>query len=194
MQPLVTTRLVLTWLWMYSDTKDSNKWKKLFQFTSGQFCLISQILSFAGTTAFVIKFASTDLEKSLFAFMFVSGHFNAVFSITQAMLSRSKITVLFYRLSNIYRSSKLTFNKDVNFVLNILFCFSYFNKPKIRIYLNFWLKQIRLVNGCGLFFFIICQFRSPGQFLPLLHQSFYAEYFTETIMFNISFISSILCE
>lgn len=115
MEPLVTTRLVLTWLWMYSDKKNSDKWKNLVQFTSGQFCLISQLLSFAGTTAFVIKFASVDLEKSLFAFMFVSGHFNAVFSISQAMLSRNKITQLFNRLSSIYRTSK--FKCDRKFLL-----------------------------------------------------------------------------
>lgn len=115
MEPLVTTRQVLTWLWMYSDSKTSSIWKKLGQFVSGQLCLISQLLSFAGTTAFVIKFASVDLEKSLFAFMFVSGHFNAAFSITLAMLSRHKITALFTRLSKIYQTSKLKCNKKSKF-------------------------------------------------------------------------------
>lgn len=118
MEPLVTTRLVLTWLWMYSDKKTSRKWVNFVQFTSGQFCLISQLLSFAGTTAFVIKYASVDLEKSLFAFMFVSGHFNAVFSITQAMLSRNRITQLFNRLSNIYRASEFR-----NITKKYIFCF-----------------------------------------------------------------------
>lgn len=113
MEPLVTTRLALTWLWMYSDKNNSNKWKKSVQFATGQLCLISQLLSLAGTAAFVIKFASIDLEKSLFAFMFVSGHFNAAFSITQAMLSRNKITELFNRLSNVYRTSKNECNQNI---------------------------------------------------------------------------------
>lgn len=115
MEPLVTTRKVLTWLWMYSDKNNSNKWEKLGHFASGQLCLISQLLSFAGTAAFVIKFASIDLGQSLFAFMFVSGHFNAAFSITQAMLSRNKITQLFNRLSNIYRACRLKCNEKFKF-------------------------------------------------------------------------------
>lgn len=159
MEPLVTTRLVLTWLWMYSEKKNSSKWKNIVQLTCGQFCLISQLLSFAGTTAFVIKFASVDLEKSLLTFMFVSGHFNAVFSITQAMISRNKITQLFDRLSNIYRTSKFKCNKNIDFLFILFFPIYYF-KPKISNYSNFWPEQIVLVNGCGHSFSNICRFRS----------------------------------
>lgn len=103
MEPLVTTRQVLTWLWMCSDNKVSNKWKKLGQYASGQFCLIFQILSFSVTTAFFIRFLSIDIEKCLFESMFVSGHFNAAIAITHAMQSRHKITTLFTQLSKIYR-------------------------------------------------------------------------------------------
>lgn len=107
MEPLVTTRKVLTWLRMYSDDNVSSKWKKHGQSAGGLLCLILQLLSFVGTATFAVKFASTNVQKSLFAFMFVTGHFNAAYSITHAMLSRHRIAGLFTRLTKIYGASKL---------------------------------------------------------------------------------------
>lgn len=105
-EPLPTTRRVSTWLWMYSDEKVLSSSKKFGQFAGGQVCLIFQLLSFAGTTACFMKFLSIDIGKCLFETMFITGHFNAAFSITHAMQSRRKVTTLFIQLSKIYRDGK----------------------------------------------------------------------------------------
>lgn len=104
MKPLLTTRVVLTWIWMCSEDDISSKWKKFGHYVFGRFCLIFQILSFVGATACFVKFLPIDISKVLFESMFVSGHFNATYSIIHGMRSRNEIARLFTRLSKIYRN------------------------------------------------------------------------------------------
>lgn len=104
MEPLVTTRVVLTWIWMCADNNVTNKWTNFGHYAFGRFCLIFQILGFAGATACSIKFLPIDISTVLFESMFVSGHFNATYSIIHTMQSRHKIANLFTRLSKIYRN------------------------------------------------------------------------------------------
>lgn len=103
MEPLATTRVVLMWIWMCSDEDVPDKWRRFGHYAFGKFCLIFQILSFAGAAACFVKYLPIDVSTVLFESMFVSGHFNATYSIIQAMRSRHKIAMLFKRLSKIYR-------------------------------------------------------------------------------------------
>lgn len=107
MEPLVTTQRVLTWLWVCPDTNNPSRWKKLGQFAGGQLCLIFQLLAFSAAIKFVMKFALIEVEKSLYEFMYVASHFTTALSITQAMLSKQRITGFFTKLSKIYRTGKL---------------------------------------------------------------------------------------
>lgn len=108
MEPLVTNRRCLIWLCVCPDNaSSSSRWQKLAH-------AIFAIIAITGPTCVVAacftygwKFASTDMGKSIFTFMFGIGQFIAIYSVLAGIfLLRHKVVTIFDDLAMIYKDSK----------------------------------------------------------------------------------------
>lgn len=106
MEPLVTTKRVLVWLWMCPADENSSKWKKIACYIFALAIFVLNLLHIIVYIIFVTESMSIDFERSLFAAMlsiYVCGiQFITIF----AFAFQQKIDHILKKLSNIYRYSE----------------------------------------------------------------------------------------
>lgn len=102
MKPLSTTQQILNWLLICPTDKPMGKGKKIISIL-----LVATIIS---TVAFylcaslvaLLKYASTDLERAIFALFQVSATSSAAYTIIVTIFQRYKIAAIFDGLSKLY--------------------------------------------------------------------------------------------
>lgn len=106
MEPMATSRKVLTWIYLYpvngntsSANKTAYKW-----FLLSIFAFLSSGLAFS--IACLFKYWSIDLEKSLYSPIQIGPTLSTVYSLFIAFLLRNRILTMFHNLSKIYEKSK----------------------------------------------------------------------------------------
>lgn len=107
MEPLTTNRRSLIWLCVSPADEFTNQRQKWAHAIFAVFTIIGLMCTFTACFAFGWKYLSTDLGKSIFAFMFVVGHFICIYAVLAGIfLLRHKFGILFDNLSDIYKASK----------------------------------------------------------------------------------------
>lgn len=106
MNPMTTSIKVLTWIYLYPETNQGNKSRKigynLFFFSI--FTILSSGL--ASSIACLLKYWSIDLEKSFYSPIQIFTTLSTVFSLLIGFLLRNRILAMFNNLSRIYKMSK----------------------------------------------------------------------------------------
>lgn len=106
MEPLITSRKCLVWLYVYPADESSSKWQKLAHATFATYIIVALIGVVAACYAFSWKFASIDLGKSVYAFMLVFDQFTAIYAVLAGFLLRHKFGKIFDNLTTIYQARK----------------------------------------------------------------------------------------
>lgn len=108
MKPLQTTHRCLIWLCMCAaPNATSNRWQKIAYTICGSIVLVSIISAFLSNIVFCVQFISIDLERSMFAVMFVAAQFGVIYMALTAIISkRQKIQMIFEDLAIIYDRGK----------------------------------------------------------------------------------------
>lgn len=107
MEPLVTNRRCLIWLSICPPDESTSRWQKMTYIIFVMTVLTALICAVAAYLAFCWKFASIDLGRTMFAFMFVIFEFVAIYmALVGIILLRHKIGAIFDSLSTIYKESK----------------------------------------------------------------------------------------
>lgn len=107
MKPFSTNQQSLTWLCLYPvDETTSNRQKAahiVFSVTN----FIMLLSGLASSVAYFVKFASIDLEKSLYALLQIVTFTATLYALVIAFLLRHKIPALRENLSKIYDECKI---------------------------------------------------------------------------------------
>lgn len=106
MEPLVTNRRCLIWLYAYPADASTTRWQKLAHVAFAVFVLTVLIGHFASSFVFGWKYISIDVGKSVFAFMFCINEFFLISLMAAGMILLRKIGRIFDDLSTIYKASK----------------------------------------------------------------------------------------
>lgn len=109
MKPLSTNQRFLTWLCICPVDANAGRFKKVscILFTIVLFALNLSVLT--ASWLFLLKYASTDLELSLYSLFQVSAFFGLMFMNIMTFVMRKEITATFLTLSDIYTASKRHF-------------------------------------------------------------------------------------
>lgn len=107
MEPLVTNRQCLIWLYVCSADESASRWQKLAHAIFAAYVVIALVCTSAACLAFYWTFVSVDLGKSVYAFMLVFGQFTAIYAVVAGIFLRHKIGAIFDNLSTIYTASEL---------------------------------------------------------------------------------------
>lgn len=129
MEPLKTSRRLLTWLYVVPVEKSSSNWKKWACLMVGVGAYVATMSFLASSMAFFMKFVSIDLEQSLYALFQIGGFSNSAYVITLAYFSHRKIVAIFDNLSAIYNARKNLIN------------YSHF--PQFSIIFPVWIRRKR---------------------------------------------------
>lgn len=105
MKPLVTNQQVLTWLCICKN-ETSSRMEKLAHISFSVFVSVFLFWGDLSSLMFFIKFATVDLEESLYALFQVAGLSGMVYLIFVVPFSRHAIAATFDSLSKIYDASK----------------------------------------------------------------------------------------
>lgn len=105
MQPLATTRLVMTWLSMCSADESTTLRQKTAHIAYTMAILVLNVILFASSLAYCLKYFSVDFNSAAFGIMCTIGEFGAIYSMIAAILMCQRIFHIFGSLSSIYRSS-----------------------------------------------------------------------------------------
>ena len=105
MQPLATTKRIMTWLCMCPSDESTSRQKRVYIAYSSA-VLIINLISFSASLAYCIQFFYTDFEGAAFAFMVDIAGVGLIYSMIIAILMRQQILNIFTCLSTIYNSSK----------------------------------------------------------------------------------------
>lgn len=108
MQPLVTTRRLMTWLSMCprADKSPNARPKKAYVVAHTFTVLSLNFIGFIAPIAFCLKYISIDFNGTTFAFMIIIAEFGVIYFLIIAILMRHHIDSVFTSLSAIYKSSK----------------------------------------------------------------------------------------
>lgn len=107
MKPLAETEIVMTWLCMLPANESSSMQKKTAK--NVVVCVIMfaiDLFSVVACLAFIWRFASTDLNATLFAVLGVATFGASLYAIPIAFFSRHRARSIFNQLSAIYEASK----------------------------------------------------------------------------------------
>lgn len=102
MKALETIQQVFVWLCICPVDENSPKAKKLVCIALSGIVLAIIATMVIGSTAFVMQYASDDLERSLYAFYQIFGWAPIFYMFVVALVLRHKINALFGELSIIY--------------------------------------------------------------------------------------------
>lgn len=106
MQPLVTTRRMMTWLSMHPPDESANAYQKRGYIMHTRAILILLLISVVASLSYCLKFFYTDFEGATFAFMTSIACTGLIYMFFAAILLRYQIAGIFTSLSNIYKSSE----------------------------------------------------------------------------------------
>lgn len=106
MKPLELNQKALIWLFMCSADKTADRRKKILYFFCFLLVFSANVAALIAATKFALKFFSTDLKESLYAFFQISAIAGIVYVMLAAFLLRHKINTIFTQLSDIYAASK----------------------------------------------------------------------------------------
>lgn len=109
MEPLKTTKWVLTWLCVCPATESTSKFKRMAYvlFTIADY--VAHFSALFSHVAYLWKYSSTDLEGTIFAFMGVVTFVGLIYIMASLSLQRKQITDIFRNLSKIYEFRKWSF-------------------------------------------------------------------------------------
>lgn len=106
MEPLATSRRVMTWLCMYPADVNTSKMTRILYavctFTSGTLIF----LSFVASVAFIVRYLSVDLEGCLYAVFQVASQIAVLNAMIVAVFNQNRIAMIFTKLSHIYAASE----------------------------------------------------------------------------------------
>lgn len=105
----MTTKLVLTWLSVCPAAESTSKFKKMAykSFTVANY--VAHLSGFLTYLVYLLKYSSTDLEGSIFAFMAITTYVGMVYITASLSLQRDQISEIFRKLSTIYELRKYRF-------------------------------------------------------------------------------------
>lgn len=103
MQPLATTKLVMTWLSMHPVDESATPKQKWFYIAHTSAVLIVNVVDLVSSLAYCLKFISTDFDSAVFAFTIAE--FGAIYFMIAAILMRHQIEGIFTNLTTIYKNS-----------------------------------------------------------------------------------------
>lgn len=106
MQPLETTRRMMTWLCMHPADESTTPQQKLAYVTHTLVILFFHLVSFVASFVFFVKYVSIDFNGAIFAFMIGIGELGLIYFLIAAVLMRHQIESIFSSLSTIYESSE----------------------------------------------------------------------------------------
>lgn len=109
-KPLPTQRKVLTWLCIYYSDKNESKMQKIIKFSCYATFILSFISCITGSLMYYNKFASINLEESLFALYQIVAQSAILYMFLIAFLLKRQITGIFDELSTIYKASKTIYS------------------------------------------------------------------------------------
>lgn len=101
MEPLKTNKLLLIWLGMCEADQLSSKTIKIAQFGVCATILTLNLFSMISNIVFLAEFVSTDLNRSIFAFMNLSGYLGMFYTLISAFNLRHEINEIFVKLAGI---------------------------------------------------------------------------------------------
>lgn len=107
MEPLATNRQCLIWLCVCPADESASRWQRVAHTAFAFATLAGVIFGFLSSSAFVWKFMSIDLGRTMYAFTFMSGEVAVIYMALAGMiLMRHKIKTVFDNLATIYEDSK----------------------------------------------------------------------------------------
>lgn len=106
MKPLATARSIMTWFRFCSASDSTGVCQKMLYFSLFSIILITNLCCVISSMVFVLKYLSTDLNGSMYAFMIVATVFTWICAATIAFFIRHKIRDLFKNLATIYWKCK----------------------------------------------------------------------------------------
>lgn len=103
MRPLSTTKQILIWLCMYPAHESSSRWRKTAYCAFGLAIFCINLFTLFAHLAFFIKFVSSDVYGSFFAFMAMDAVTGMCYTMMIAFIMRHQIQNIFERLAKIYK-------------------------------------------------------------------------------------------
>lgn len=105
---MVTTRQVLIWLCMHPDNSQSQslKWGRVARFLLPSTIFIFHLCMIASFAAFLVKFASSRMEDSLFTLMGLISSVGIANIMIIAFFARHQTPIVFKKLATIYAASE----------------------------------------------------------------------------------------
>lgn len=120
MKPLVTSKQVLTWLYLCPDASSTQSLKLALGVSVFTVNLANIIVS----GAYGMKFATTDLGEVLYALFEALGFFSLCYNLVIAFLSRNKTSATLRKLSDIYKQCEnQLFSNESDFKLKTYCCY-----------------------------------------------------------------------
>lgn len=147
MEPLVSVKELFTWLCIRPVDGTISEWKKTARVPIAIANLAVMVSHFTASLVFFIRFVTTDLPGSLFAFMCCCGDFSIVYILITAFILRHRVNEIFEKLSAIYSACKYHFEfiRGVNYVADVFFSI----QMEAPIRTNSWLAQTTIASGGG---------------------------------------------
>lgn len=106
MVPLDSLQDFLTWIFINPSDETTTKNRKIMYAAIGSVVFVFQIIGFAASLAYSMKFMSVDLEESVYCIFQIIALLTGAFSFLFSCISRRKIKVIFENLSDICNKSK----------------------------------------------------------------------------------------
>lgn len=106
MEPLSTTKRMLIWLCMYPAHESSSRWRKTVYCAFGLTIFGINLFTLLVHLAFFIKFVSSDVFGSVFAFMAMDAVTAMCYTMVIAFIMRHQIQNIFEQLTKIYTNCK----------------------------------------------------------------------------------------
>ena len=111
MKPLATGQRVLTWLCVCPPDETTSKWKKRAFIILSVCVFMADFSAFVTSVAYVQRFVSIDLEKSLCSMLQICAMGCVTYAYIHMFVLRHEITALLEHLSLIYKKSKVILKK-----------------------------------------------------------------------------------
>lgn len=107
MKPLKTTQWLLTWQSFSPPNQSASVKKRMAYFGATSAIFVSVFYYMTSCFIVLMKFSTTDMKVTVFAFMSFSGSAALIYSMLNAFQARCKINKIFEKLSVIYTESKI---------------------------------------------------------------------------------------
>lgn len=117
-EPLIKYREFLVWYSVYPADENTPKWKKCAHIMSSCLICFIHLIATECSVAYLIKYLSVDLEKSLYAILQIVACFSAFYACIVMWLTRQKVTKMFENLSKIYNKCKTFLHENSHCLLN----------------------------------------------------------------------------